>query len=334
MVTIKDVARLAGVSIATVSRTLSKPDSVAEATREKVMTAVAKSGYVTNALASNFRRRQTNNVVVLVPDISNPFYAAVIQGIESRAMEAGYRILLGDTLHSREREKAYAQLVRQRQADGLICLGREIPVDRELNRKSADDSLPVVMACEYSGPLKVPSVVINNVQAAQDMVQHLLSLGHKRIGFINGPEDSPLCVGRLQGYCDALRVAGIEVKPALIEAGDFSLASGYEAARRLFKQRSKPTALFCACDEMAIGAMHAARDLGMDIPGDLAIAGFDDIDAAAYSYPPLTTVRQPRSEIGQTAMALMLEALGEKPPMPRLVILPHELVVRASTATQ
>ncbi len=331
MVTIKDVARLAGVSIATVSRTLSKPDSVAETTRARVMKAVTKSGYVTNALASNFRRRQTNNVVVLVPDISNPFYAAVIQGIEIRAMDAGYRILLGDTLHNREREKAYAQLVRQRQADGLICLGREIPADHESREKSPDEVLPVVMACEYSGPLKVPSVVIDNVQAAREIVQHLLELGHTSIGFINGPAESPLCEDRLLGYKGTLKAAKIGLKGSLVDGGDFTLASGYAAAQRLLKQRDKPTALFCACDEMAIGAMHAARDMGLEIPGDLAIAGFDDIDAAAYAYPPLTTVRQPRSEIGQTAMALMLEALGDRPSTPRQVILPHELVLRAST---
>ncbi|GAB3115392.1 LacI family transcriptional regulator [Aestuariicella hydrocarbonica] len=332
MVTIKDVAKLAGVSIATVSRTLSKPESVAESTRKTVMAAVQKSGYVTNSLASNFRRRRTNNVVVLVPDISNPFFAAVIQGIEFKAAEAGYRILLGDTQQSREREQAYVQLVPQRQADGLICLGQDMPLEQEPNGKQPEAAFPVVMACEYAGPLKVPSVVINNTRAAREMMEYLLSLGHKRIGYINGPQGSSLCAQRLSGYQEALTAAGLPVKPALIEEGDYSLATGYAATRRLLKQRSKPTALFCASDEMAIGAMHAARDLGLDIPGELSIAGFDDIDAAAYCYPPLTTVRQPRSEIGQMAMALMLESLADEPTLPRQVILPHQLVVRASTA--
>ncbi|WP_439133293.1 LacI family DNA-binding transcriptional regulator [Pseudomaricurvus sp.] len=332
MVSIKDVAKLAGVSIATVSRTLSKPESVADTTRDKVMVAVKKSGYVTNALASNFRRRRTNNVVVLVPDISNPFFSAVIQGIEIKASEMGYRILLGDTLQSSEREQAYVQLVRQRQADGLICLGSEVPVASETNTRKSDPVVPVVMACEYIGPPSVPSVVINNSLAAQEMVDHLLSLGHKRIGYINGPKDSPLCEQRLAGYQAALANAGLPSKPSLIEQGDYSLGAGYEATCRLLKQHSKPTALFCASDEMAIGAMHAARDLGLDIPSQLSIAGFDDIDSATYCYPPLTTVHQPRSDIGKMAMTLMLEALAETPALPKQVILPHQLMVRGSSA--
>ncbi len=332
MVNIKDVAKLAGCSIATVSRALSKPESVADSTRDKVMAAVEKSGYVSNALASNFRRRRTTNVVVLVPDISNPFFSTVIQGIEIKASQMGYRILLGDTFQSRDREQAYAQLVRQKQADGLICLGREVPPGYETNISDSDSAFPVVMACEYAGPLSVPSVVINNSLAAQEMVEHLLSLNHKHIGYINGPADSPLCEQRLSGYQKALANAGLPYKPSLIERGDYSLSSGYEAARRLLQQPCKPTALFCASDEMAIGAMHAARDLGFEIPAQLSIAGFDDIDSAAYCYPPLTTVHQPRSEIGQMAMSLMLEALAETPASPKQVILAHQLMVRGSTA--
>lgn len=331
MVSIKDVAALAGVSIATVSRTLSKPETVAEATRETVLAAVAESGYVTNALARNFRRRRSHTVVVLVPDIGNPFYAEVIQGIETAAATAGYQVLLGDTQGQRSREESYTELVRQKIADGLICLGADIPfsVDGRLT-SPGEDWPPLVMASEYDGKIKLPRVIIDNRKAAQEVTEHFLSLGHRKIGYINGPGQLDFCQLRLAGYRDALTQFGISPAKQLEQAGDFTLESGYQAAKTLLTSANPPSAIFCANDGMAIGALHAAHDLNLSIPSTVAIAGFDDINIASFSYPPLTTVRQPRREMGVKSMELMLGLLNEKK-VKQTVVLNHELIVRRST---
>lgn len=332
MVTIKDVARIAGVSIATVSRTLAEPEKVSEKTREKVMKAVEQCGYVTNTLARNFRRRRSNTVVVLVPDIANLFFANIIQGIERVAAENQYRILLGDTQQIPERERAYADLVSQRQADGVICLGRNIPFAYRKGRKTLDpDWPPFAMACEYHGEIPVPTVCIDNIAASEEAVKHLLDLGHSRIAFINGPKDSPLCDDRLQGYMRAMKASKVSLNPRWIQSGDFSLASGYSCMQALLQQSERPSALFCANDEMAIGAMQACRDAGLTLPRDMSIVGFDDIAFAAYTHPRLTSVHQPRNRIGERVMLLMLSMLKEGAVDETRVVLPHELIVRDST---
>ena len=333
MVTIKEVARLAGVSTATVSRTLAAPDKVAEVTRERVMRAVRESGYVPNTLGRNFRQRRSNLVLVLVPDISNPFFSSIIRGIERVASEQRYRILLGDTQYNASRQRDYSELVTQRQADGIICLGMDIPFEYRRGRKSIDPAWPpFVMACEYDGQIPVPTVCIDNEAAAKAAVGELIALGHRDIAFINGPEASPICRDRLAGYRRALTEAGIAPRQVWWRHGDFSLASGHREMRHLLARKQRPSAVFCANDEMAIGAMRAAREAGLDLPRDLSVMGFDDIDVAAYAWPSLSTVRQPRDAIGVQAMRLMLDLLqGRMAPQER-VILPHEIVLRESTA--
>ena len=326
---------MAGVSIATVSRTLAEPDKVSEKTRKKVMEAVETSGYVANTLARNFRRRRSNMVVVLVPDIANPFFSNIIQGIERVASRHQYRILLGDTQGEQEREQAYADLVSQRQADGVICLGRNIPFRYRKGRKTLDpDWPPFAMACEYHGEIPVSTVCIDNVAAARDAVNHLLELGHQRIAYVNGPSESPLCEDRLQGYEQALKEAGLTVEPALIKQGDFTLASGYDCTAALLAAANPPTALFCANDEMAIGAMQACHAAGLSLPGDMSVVGFDDIGFAAYTHPRLTTVHQPRNRIGEQVMTMMLAMLAGNTPADSRIVLPHELVVRESSAAR
>lgn len=324
---------MAGVSVATVSRTLSRPEKVAESTREKVMQAVEESGYVTNVLASNFRRRKTESIVVLVPDIANPFYSRIIQEIEAVARDNGYQILLGETRQDPEMEKSYAQLAQRRIADGIICLGMHIPFKHRPMRKSVDPNWPpLVMACEYMGDIPVPTVAIDNRGAARDATRHLIDLGHKRIAYIGGPPDFSLSRDRLKGFRAALSRAGLKPLEDGIHSGDFSLQSGYSAAQGLFSQSRLPTAVFCASDEIAIGAIRAAQEQGLQVPRDISIVGFDDIQMAGFSNPPLTTVRQPTVEFGRRATQMMLQILAGKKLPENRIVLPHELVVRDSTA--
>lgn len=334
MVSIKDVARIAGVSIATVSRTLSDPSVVSEATRQKVTAAIESSGYIANTLARNFRTRRSNTVLVLVPDIANSFFSQIIHGIESAAHDAGYRILLGDTQGNREREHNYASLADQKQVDGIVLLGASIPFDIDRRRrKPAADWPPMVIGCEYFHGFQLPTVRIDNQLAASDAVAHLIGLGHRRIAYINGPQDSPLCIDRLSGYKKALKQAGLRFDAALVAQGDYSLASGVNAMTRLLALPQPPSAVFAASDEMAIGAIRAAKAGKIAVPKQLSVVGFDDIAFAEFSDPPLTTIHQPRVEIGRRVMGMLLKLLREEPlsERERELVLPHELVVREST---
>lgn len=332
MVTIKDVARLANVSTATVSRTIAEPGKVSESTREKVQKAIDESGYVTNTLARNFRRRRTSVVVVLVPDISNTFFSSIIRGIEGVALKHGYHILLGDTQNNPERERAYSEMVSQRQADGIICLGMNIPFTYHKGRKTVDPQWPpFVMACEYDGVIPVPTVCIDNVRAAEDAVNHLIELGHRDIAFINGPKDSPLCRDRLKGYRQAMKSAGLSVPQGWIRNGDFSLRSGHQRMSAILEEDKKPSAVFCANDEMAIGAMQAARETGLKLPTELSVIGFDDIEIAEYAHPTLSTVHQPREQMGEQAMRLMLDILDKRAHIGSRIVLSHELIPRDSS---
>ena len=331
MASIKDVARLAGVSTATVSRTLAEPDKVQPTTREKVLAAVRKSGYVTNSAARSLRTQRTYSVVVLVPDITNSFFSNIIQGIEAVARKNSYRILLGDMQNDPNNAQAYGELCAQRQADGVICLGRTIPFPYSKSRKSVDPKWPpLVMACEYDEVIPIPGVCINNAGAALEGVRYLGGQGHTRIAYINGPRDSPLCRDRLKGYRKGMAELGFRSTRELLYHGDFSLDSGARAARAILANGKLPTAIFAANDAMAIGALQVLKKQGVRVPGDVSLLGFDDIKFAAYCDPPLTTIRQPRTDIGTLSMQIMLDILRGEAVSAQRRELPHELVVRES----
>lgn len=331
MPTIQEVARQAGVSTATVSRVLSNPDVVAQATLEKVMKVVERLGYAPNAVAKSLRTFRTDRLLVTVPDIANPFFSVLIRGIEEAAQKAGYSVLLGDTRFDAERENSYAMMLKRREADGLIFLGHRLPSIlagwKPLNLAVA----PVVNGCEFSPRLGVPSAHIDNAAAAREIMDHLYSLGHRRIGVITGPLVSPLSRDRLKGATAAAKANKAE-RQLSVTKGDFTIESGQAGARQLLDQPKRPTAIFCFNDEMAIGALDHFRTHGLQVPRDISLAGFDDIRFARYMDPPLTTISQPMADIGRESVRLLLEILGGTVPRPKSITLPHRLVVRASTA--
>jgi LacI family repressor for deo operon, udp, cdd, tsx, nupC, and nupG len=235
-------------------------------------------------------------------------------------------VLLGDTQHRADREQAYADLLGTRQADGLITLLAHIP------EVALPPPLPVVNACEYVKDPRITSVHVDNVAAARTAVRHLLGLGHRHIGFVTGPMNSPLSVDRDRGYEDALRAAGITRVPTLTAQGDFSVESGMRACGDLLDREPRLTAVFCSNDEMAIGVVREARMRGLQVPSDLSVVGFDDIHLARHYDPPLTTIAQPANALGSEAMSRLLEILEGGAPPPRKQILPTTLVVRDSTA--
>lgn len=329
MSNIREVARLAGVSVATVSRTLRSPERVLPDTRDKVNAAVEQAGYRPNLMAVQFRSRRTGNLVILVPTIANSFFAKVISGAQQAAQLAGYRLLLCDTQGREAIEREFAELVYAHQADGVIQLRAYDPFAAPF---PGAELPPIVNACEVIHNGRHPSISLDNRAAAKAMTEHLIELGHRRIGLIKGPKSSPLTRDRVAGYQDALNQAGIEADPALVCHGDFSLKAGDDGAAAMLALTDRPTALFCENDEMAIGALKRIRQSGLRVPEDISLVGFDDIPFAAYCDPPLTTISQPAEAFGQRAVEMLIALIEKKPLAERHVVLPFELTLRESTA--
>ncbi len=331
MSNIREVAKRAGVSTATVSRVLSHPDVVSPDTRVRVLKAVERLGYAPNSVAKNLRTLKSRKLLVTVPDISNPFFALILQGIEDAAQKNGYAVLVGDTQHDEMREERYAQMLKQKEADGLIFLGHRLPRGAaSVVQESAPHCAPIVNGCEFSAELGVPSVHIDNAKAAVEAMQHLYELGHREIGVVTGPLLSPLSRDRLAGARASARSRGYEQDLIVIQ-GDFSIRSGAEAADALLQRAAPPTAIFCFNDEMAMGVIGAARRRGLQIPRDLSVVGFDDIRFAECFDPALTTIAQPMRAIGEGTVRLLLEILNGGRLTPVSVTLPHTLQIRAST---
>lgn len=326
--TIRDVALRAAVSTATVSRVLSRPERVAAATRDRVLQAVRDLGYAPNSAAKSLRTLRAAKILVTVPDISNPFFSMIIRGVEDAAQAAGYAVLLGDTRHDPEREELYAAMLGRREADGLIFLGHRLPDALTAMIADLGPRAPVVNGCEFSPDLGVSSVHIDNAAAAGEMVEHLARLGHRRIGLLTGPLASPISRERLAGARAAAARAGVALAAA---EGDFSVESGAAGAALLLDGAEAPTALFCFSDEMAMGALALLRARGLSCPAAVSVAGFDDIRFARHLDPPLTTVRQPMTQIGRETVRLLLEILAGETRRPEVLTLPHALVARAST---
>jgi LacI family repressor for deo operon, udp, cdd, tsx, nupC, and nupG len=329
---IYEVAKRAGVSTATVSRVLSRPDVVSPATRRKVIEAVERLGYTPNSAAKNLRTHRTGKLLVTVPDISNPFFSLILRGIEDTAQREGYSVLLGDTQHDEKREEGYAAMLKRKEADGLIFLGHRLPKEAaRLVHAMAPRCAPVVNGCEFNPRLGIPSVHIDNAKAASEAMDHLFRLGHRRIGIVTGPLVSPLSRDRLRGATLRAKKEGA-TRDLIVMNGDFSIESGAAAGERMLVRRERPTAIFCFNDEMAIGVIQVARRRSLRVPEQLSVIGFDDIRFASYTEPPLTTIAQPMRAIGEGTVRLLVEILSGDVAMPESVTLPHTLTVRSSTA--
>ncbi|KZN95339.1 LacI family transcriptional regulator [Aeribacillus pallidus] len=325
MVRISDVAKMANVSTATVSRVLSNSGNVKKETAEKVLEAIKKLNYQPNLLARQLRRLETKTVLVVVPDITNTFFSKILRGIEQVAIENDYEVLLGDTGNSLEREKGYLDILRQKKADGMILLTARL--ESHLLEEISHE-FPVVLACEYLEGSDIPTVSIDNISSARKATEYLISLGHKRIGFLSGPMDVILSRDRLKGFKQGMMQHDIAIEPNLIQEGDFSFESGFNLMTKLLALTEPPTAVFASSDEMAIGAIKAIKAKGLKVPDDISIVGFDDIKFASIFEPALTTVSQPMFEIGQKAMELLIKLIQKDKLEKSQYILEDRLVIR------
>ena len=327
--TMNDFVLKANVSTATVSRALMNPDKVSQTTRNRVEQAALEVGYLPQSLGRNMKRNESRTILVIVPDICDPFFSEIIRGIEITAAEQGYLVLIGDCAHQNRQEKTFIDLIITKQIDGMLLLGSRLPFDAGVEEQR--NLPPMVMANEFAPELELPTVHIDNLTAAFNAVNYLHELGHKRIGCIAGPEEMPLCHYRLQGYVQALRRSGITVEPQYIARGNFTYEAGSNALEQLLSLPVPPTAVFCHSDIMALGALSLAKRRGLKIPDDLSIIGFDNISLSEFCDPPLTTVAQPRFDIGREAMLLLLDQLHGHSVSSGSRLLDCELIVRGST---
>lgn len=331
MIGIKEIAKEANVSPATVSRVLRNPELVAEAKRNTVLEVIKRTGYTPNSLGVSLRKSKTYNLVAVIPDVISAFNYPVIRAIESIALQHGYSLLLGDTQEQESRERSFAAMARSRQADGILLFCSRLPFDIDPALPLADQLPPMVNACETVSVTGLPKVNIDNAAAAEDAVNYLLSLGHRRIGIVAGNMTSPSTLDRLQGYRRALQKAGLPYEEELIEVGDYGLQKAEQATRKLVARENRPTAIFAFSDEMAMSCLATLHNLGYKIPQDFSVMGFDNISYAQYCYPALTTIAQPMTEIGIACMELLLPQLNGEPMQECNKILPHKLIVRNST---
>ncbi|MGH2461131.1 MAG: LacI family DNA-binding transcriptional regulator [Chloroflexota bacterium] len=333
---IVDLARAAGVSVTTVSRVINNADyPVREATRQRVLKAAAELEYSPSALARALVTRRTRIVGVVVHDILDPYFGEIVRGIQDAAGEHGYLTIVCNSDRQVATELNYLRLFRDYRVDGIILAG-----GGQLDGGPDDADWPAALRIQEKGtriialapqPFPTHLVTIDNQRASREMTAYLLGLGHRRIGFIEGPPRLLTSRLRRDGFAEALAAVGQPPDPELIVPGNFDLESGARAASHFLGLDRPPTAIFATNDEMAVGCLETLRRRGVRVPADVSVVGFDDVRFLQFVDPRLTTVHVPLHDLGATAMRQLLRALDDEPIEPTLV-LEHELVVRESSA--
>jgi len=336
-ITIKDIARIAGVSLATVSRALNNLPRISPATKEKILRIASRNGYSPNPLARGLSKGKTNNIGLVLIDITNPFYSPIIQAIERKVEEEGCNLLVTNTEHSLTKEEKYINSLLENRVSGLIISPIQNPQRYlELLKKR---KIPAVFLCPPS-EVKCDCVDVDNIKGAYDAVNHLIRLGHKRIAYISRGlrHRHPACQ-RFLGYRNALRDNNLPFSDELVVetiTGQGKIEEGYQAAFKLLSNGGNPTAIFTFNDLIAIGCMRALKEKGIRVPEDIAVVGFDDIGFAQFLDVPLTTVKIPEYEMGDIAATLLFERInGERKAnnYKRICLIP-ELVIRKSCGSR
>lgn len=327
-----DIARMARVSLGTVSNVLSGSVPVREPLKKRVLDAVAAIDYQPSQLARGLRRVKTNMIGMIIPDITNPFFPAVVRGAEDVAFANGQRLILCNTDNDHQKEIAHLNELRTYLPLGLIV----IPCDFSELTEQADSyrraGAAVVCIDRKPRDWVGDTVTVANVSGAYHAVEHLVRLGHTRIAMISGPLHLTNAQDRLKGFRKALKAARITVQSEYLKETAFSKAGGHSSAMELLRMSPAPTAIFAGNDLIALGVLQAIRECGLHCPQDVSLVGFDDLDIASMTNPPLFTVYQPGYELGATAMRLLLDRVADWAAPPRQVVLPTELRMRESVA--
>ncbi len=329
-ITYKDVAEHAGVSVATVSYVLNNgPRPVSAEARLRVESAIAELGYYPNEVARSLRLQQSSTIGLIIPNATNPVYAEIAQEVEHICSAAGFLVLLCNSGNQPAREEKFVTMLRAKGVDGVVIMPHHDPLALIAPLQQA--YIPtVVLEHDLPGTHCIASA---DLEGGHLGTAHLIELGHRRIGLIKRPPTSTLSTERFTGYCQALAHAGIAFDPDLVVESLTGHAAGAAAMSRLLALSDPPTAVFTHNDVMAIGAIHAIHCAGLSVPEDISVVGYDDIASAAYTFPPLTTVRHPKAELGTLAANTILTMIRRDSELtPQTTILAVELVLRASTA--
>ncbi|WP_284139857.1 catabolite control protein A [Virgibacillus sp. LDC-1] len=328
-ITIYDVAREANVSMATVSRVVNGNPNVKPATRKKVLATIEQLGYRPNAVARGLASKKTTTVGAIIPDISSIFFAELARGIEDIATMYKYNIILSNSDQNMDKELQLINTMLEKQVDGILFMGGNI--SEEHIKQFSTASVPVVLAATYDGSGKIPSVNIDYEAAAFEATKFLIDKGNKRIAFISGEEDTIINQLKYEGYKRAFKETAMTLNDAYIIHGDYTYDSGMKSIEKLLQLEEKPDAVFVASDEMALGVIHGAQDLGYSIPDDLEVFGFDNTRLATMVRPTLSTIVQPMYDIGAVAMRLLTKYMNKEQVEEKNVVLPHRIVERNST---
>ena len=330
MVTMKDVARRAGVSVTTVSHVVNGSRPVREEVRRRVLDALEALAYRRNALARSLRKKRSSTIGLILPDVTNPFFAEIARSIADAAESEGYSVIVCNSDGRRNSEDAFLGMLSEKRADGVVLIETGPPRGDASALENGD--LPLVTVDRSLPGANVDSVRIDNALGGRRAARHLLDLGHRHLACIAGPSHLTPSGERVTGFREELREQGFFLPEERIRRGTFQPESGYDITRRFLEEDSRLTAIFACNDLMAFGAVRAAADLGKRVPDDLSVLGFDDIRLASFFNPPLTTVAQPRQEMGALAVRLLLERMADSTLSPRHLVLETRLVLRSSTA--
>lgn len=330
MPTIKDVAKQVGVSTATVSHVINKTRFVSDEVRKRVLRAIEELDYHPNAVARSLVKKRTHTIGIIISDILNPFYTAIVRGIEDVTYQSGYNVVLCNSDEDPEKEVLYIQILLERRIDGLVLSSAFKDGVHPLLSKLK--MVPLVTIVRKVRGLAGDSVFGDNVEGVYQALRHLIQLGHRGIAIISGPRGLSSGEERLLGYQKALGDHGITVDSNFIKFGDFKRESGYTLTKEVLQQKEAPTALFVANNQMTIGALNAINELGIRVPKDLSLVGFDDMEWYSFLNPPLTTVEQSPYLMGKTAGEMLLQRINKKRKSTKKIIIPSRLIVRESTA--
>ena len=331
--TIQDVARFAEVSTATVSRALSSPERVSEQTRARISEAVRVTGYTPNQSARSLRQRTARTILVALPDIGNPFFSVILDAVEREAASRGYGVLVANRFPGNSSGVRMRDYFMSNRVDGLLLFDGSVDLEQLMMLTGDPAPVPLIVACEEIPNAPFHTVKTDNSYAAEQATRHLIELGHSRIGHIRGPRGNVLTGERELGFTRAMQAAGLEIRTDWLLPGAFDMEAGQIAAEHFMQLCERPTAMFAANDESAIGFISGLRQHGLDCPGDISVVGFDDLALAAHVWPPLTTMRQPRAALGRIAAGALIDLIeGERRfRVPMHMVLSSELIVRGST---
>jgi DNA-binding LacI/PurR family transcriptional regulator len=330
-ITMKHIAAEAGVSLGTVSHVMSGNVHVRSALRQRVMTAVRNLGYQPSLLARDLRRNKSSIIGMVIPDITNPFFPAVVRGVEDIAYQNSFRLILCNTDDDSGKEKSYLRELYSYHIAGLVLIPTVNSHVVDLAEVRASN-VPVICLDRRPTDWEGDSVTVDNVQGSFAATAHLTKLGHRTIALITGSQLLDTAAARLEGFRSAIRKAKLEVAPEYIQEGRYDRLSGYEKTRVLLQQRPRPTAIVCSNDLVAIGVLSGLKEAGLRCPEDVSVIGFDDIETCELTDPPLTTVFQPGYQMGAKGAALLIKRIRGDAEPPLKIVLPTELKVRRSAA--